>query len=98
MKYTIDTVNKTIEIKDALIEEVVKLSKKYKGYRVISMWNITYPFYPIIPYWQPIGTAPTITDPYYYVKNVDCITTDGTGTDITYKTDVPYTLTSTVIN
>ena len=72
MKYTIDTVNKTIEIEEALIEEVEKLAKKYKKYRVISMINITYPYYPPYvpnyPYWewQPISapfyvTAPTLT-------------------------------------
>ena len=53
MKYTIDTENKTIQIEDATIEEVVKLAKKYKKYRVVSMWNITYPYYPVWPNTYP---------------------------------------------
>ena len=53
MKYTIDTVSKTIEIEEATIEEVVELGKKYKKYRVVSMNN--YPYY--YPY-------TTVTEPF----------------------------------
>ncbi len=88
MKYKIDTVNKTIEIEEATTKELKKLCKDYEEFTITSkvIWN-SYPYYPIIPYWQP-----------YTVINVDCVTTGNMITDVTYKTDVPYTLTSTVIN
>ncbi len=93
MKYTVDTVNKTIEIEDATIEEVVKLAKKYKKYRVVSMQNITYPYYtPWTPYWDfhPITIEP------FYVTSVGTTAFSATTGDssVTYKTDVPFTLTN----
>ena len=51
MKYTIDTVNKTIQIEEATIKELKKLCKDYEGFtiasKVINNWN--YPYYPVYP-------------------------------------------------
>lgn len=96
MKIKIDTVNKTIEIEEATTKELKKLCKDYEGFTIKSKgseWH--YPYYPWPTYWQPY--TPLITEPYY-ITSVDCVTTGDMITDVTYKTDVPYTLTATVSN
>jgi hypothetical protein len=50
MKYTVDTINKIIEIESMSSKELKKLCKKHKGYMFVSK------SYPI--YWNPPVTIP----------------------------------------
>ena len=76
MKYTLDTVNKTIQIESATAEEVVKLCKQYNGYKVISAYNYPYVTYPQV--WTEPYIAPSWTEPY----NPNWIVTSGTYTPV----------------
>ena len=86
MKITIDTVNKTIEIEEATTEELKKLCKDYKGFKikskVINNWSYPYYTWPLI--------SPTISEPYYYdgtgysIPCTEVITTELTTSDTTY--------------
>lgn len=83
MKYTIDTVNKTIEIENGTVEEVAELCKINDGYTIISK-TTTYPY---VPYYPTYPTYPI--QPFYYTTNderysIDCdyAFTGGSTTDL----------------